>query len=466
MNKSGRTVLGLLLIFLVLAGLAATPAAGEPVLGQRFVLPNGLVWLFSQQSDLPLVTVDFTVKAGAFFDPPGKAGLANLTGALLRYGTKTRSAQQIAAEVDLLGAALTTGAGRDAATVKLTILKKDLDQGLKILQDVLFNPRFAYPELQAMVQRLQGTLKSQEDEPGILAERAFRRTLFGGHPYGAPVIGTLATLPKITPADVRNFHRQYYRPNNAILTIVGDLTLEEARSLVEEFFADWEKAELPPLPPAPEPRQSKPTVVKIDKDITQANIILGLIGLSRADPDFYAFQLMNYILGGGGFTSRLMDNIRDNRGLAYNVHSSFEPGLAAGPFDINLETKNASGGEAVSQVLEDLARIREDLVTDQELADAKAYLIGSLPMKMDSNAKRASLLGYVEMFGLGLDYPWRYPEIINAVTRDDILQVARKYLDPERYVLVVVGRQKDITLKLSPSWQELEQTSGKEEAPR
>ena len=153
----------------LLLGLSATAdaAAAGQVLGQRFQLPNGLIWLFSQQSDLPLVTVDLTIKAGALFDPAQKEGLANLTAALLRYGTKTRSAQQIAEEIDFLGASFSTGAGRDVANLKLTVLKKDLCESLKIFQDVLLNPRFAPPEIQSMVQRLKGTLKSQEDEPGL-----------------------------------------------------------------------------------------------------------------------------------------------------------------------------------------------------------------------------------------------------------------------------------------------------------
>ncbi len=199
-------------------------------------------------------------------------------------------------------------------------------------------------------------------------------------------------------------------------------------------------------------------MVKIDKDITQANIILGQIGLKRSDPDFYAFQLMNYILGGGGFASRLMDNIRDNRGLVYNVHSSFEPGLEPGPFDISLE--------AVTEVLKELDRIRRDLVSEKELADAKAYLVGSLPLKMDSNAKRAALMGYAELYGLGLDYPWRYPTIINSITRDDILNVARKYLDPDKYLLVVVGKQPEIKLDLAPPWQESTTNPPKGESTR
>jgi len=356
--------------------------------------------------------------------------------------------------MDFLGASFSTGADRDTAHIKLKVLKKDLAETLKIFQDVLLNPRFSNQELQPMVQRLKGTLKSQEDEPGIVASRAFRRIVYGDYPYGFPEIGTAASLMKITGNDLFKFHRQYYYPNNAILTIVGDLTQAEAQKIVEEFFGSWKAGELPPPPPPPSPRLSHPTVAKIDKDISQANIILGQIGINRTNPDFYAFQIMNYILGGGGFSSRLMDNIRENRGLVYNVHSSFEPGLEPGPFDISLETKNASGGQAVTEVLQELERIRRDLISEKEFADAKAYLIGSLPMKMDSNAKRAALLGYVELFGLGLDYPWRYPGILNKVTRDDVLNVARKYLDPDHYALVVVGKQKDIKLDLPARWQE------------
>jgi zinc protease len=454
MVKSGKKFFCLLVIVLITGCYLSAAPAADQVLGQRYVLPNGLIWLFSQQTELPLVTVNLTIKAGALFDPPQKEGLANLTASLLRFGTQTRTAQQIAESMDFLGASFSTGADRDIASIKLTILKKDLPEALKIFQDVLLNPRFASQELRPMVQRLQGTLKSQEDEPGIVASRAFRRAIYGDYPYGFPEIGTAASLLRITSYDLFKFHRQYYHPNNAILTIVGDLTQAEAQHLVEEFFGDWKPAELPPPPPSPSPRLSKPTVIKIDKDITQANIILGEIGIKRSDPDFYAFQIMNYILGGGGFSSRLMDNIRENRGLVYNVHSSYEPGLEPGPFDISLETKNASGGLAVTESLKELDRIRSDLVSEKELTDAKSYLISSFPMKMDSSAKRAALMGYVELYGLGLDYPWHYPEILNKITRDDVLNVARKYLDPDHYALVVVGKQKDIQLNLPGQWQE------------
>jgi zinc protease len=182
-------------------------------------------------------------------------------------------------------------------------------------------------------------------------------------------------------------------------------------------------------------------VTVIDKDLTQANIILGNLGIARHNPDFYAFQVMNYILGGGGFASRLLDEIRVNRGLAYSVSSSFSPGLEPGPFTVSLETKNASAAEAIDQVVAQIRLIMSKPVTEQELKDAKSYLIGSFPRKIDSMSKRAGMLGYVEVYGLGLDYPWRYPELIQHLTSADIQKVAEKYLQPDNYLLVVVGKK-------------------------
>ncbi|MBW1916941.1 MAG: insulinase family protein [Deltaproteobacteria bacterium] len=451
MNRKISILLIIVVFCLVGPGIAA-PA--EQVLGKRYQLPNGLVWLFSEQPDLPLVTMELLIKAGVLQEPPGKAGLANLTAALLLGGTHSRSATQIAEEIDFLGARLGAGGGQDYAVLRLTVLKKNLSAALKLFQDILFNPVFAPAEIARKVERFKGQLKSEQDEPGVVAARAFCRALYGSHPYGYPVIGTEADLPTITQADLVNFHRQYYRPNNAILAVVGDLRPVEAQQLIEKFFGTWASAPVPEreLPVIPRLKQNQ--VLRIDKDITQAHIVLGQVGIKRRNPDFYGFLVMNYILGGGGFASRLMDNIRDNRGLAYSVASSFNPGVAAGPFEITLETKNATAGVALREALKEQQRIRTELVTDKELSEAKSYLIGSLPRKMDSNAKRAWLLGYVEFYGLGLDYPWRYPDLINRLTRKEIQTVAQKYLSPQQ-LLVVVGKQEKIELALPKDWMEI-----------
>ncbi|MEJ2671870.1 MAG: pitrilysin family protein [Deltaproteobacteria bacterium] len=424
---------------------AALAAPENRVLGTRQQLSNHLVWLFSRQGELPLVTMELLIKAGTLKDPPGKAGLANLTASLLVNGTKSRSSARIARELDFMGARLSASGGDDFATVSLSVLKKDLGPALNLFRDILLNPTFPVPEMRRKVSQFKAALVSQEDDPGVVASRAFAKHLYGPFPYGHPILGSAQGLSAITRMDLVRFHRQYYRPNNAVLSLVGDLTLKEARRWVAKIFGDWAAAplpatQLPAIPPLTQRRE-----VVIDKDISQANIVLGNLGITRRNPDFYAFQVMNYILGGGGFASRLMDDIRVNRGLAYSVYSSFSPGLAPGPFAVALETKNPSADQAIRQVVAQLQRIRTQPVTLEELQNAKSYLVGSFPRKMDSMFKRAWLLGYVEVYGLGLDYPWRYPELIQHLQPADIQQVAQKYIHPEKYLLVIVGKKSAMT---------------------
>jgi zinc protease len=443
MMKKPVSLLALALAALLLwsSALPAGEAPPAQVLGVRQKLPNGLVWLFSPQTELPLVTLQLLIKAGTLVDPPGKAGLANLTASLLLSGTKSKSATQIARELDFMGAKLGAQGGDDFATLSLTVLKKDLGQALDLCKDVLLNPAFAPEEVKRKVAQFQATLESEKDEPMVVASRAFARKLYGPFPYGHPTLGTREGLAAITRNDLLALHHRYYRPNNAVLCLVGDLTPEEAGQWVAKTFGDWAAASIPPLALPAIPPLERREVVVVDKDITQANIIIGNLGIARHNPDFYAIQVMNYILGGGGFASRLMDDIRENRGLAYSVSSAFAPGLEPGPFTVSLETKNPSAADAIRQVTEQLRRIMSKPVTDQELKDAKSYLIGSFPRKMDSMSKRAWLLGYVEVYGLGLDYPWRYPELVQHLTPADIQRVAEKYLHPENYLLVVVGKK-------------------------
>jgi zinc protease len=438
-----------LLIILCIVLLAATAAAQESaaspqVLGVRQQLPNGLVWLFSEQHSLPLVSVKILIKGGVLRDPPGKAGLSNLTALLLTQGTKQRSATQIAQQVDFLGARLGAASSDDYTSVSLTVLKKNLEPGLDLLKDILFNPAFSNEEIKRKVSQLKASFQTDEDEPGIVASRAFHRRLFGKNPYAYPPKGTPEDLATIDSKDLVAFHDKFYRPNNAILTIVGDLSPDEAREWVTRSFGEWKTAPIPDLKvPAPPDLKNVEKII-IDKSITQANIIWGCLGIARNNPDFYSLQLLNYILGGGGFSSRLMNDIREDRGLAYSVGSSFEAGLEPGAFVIDLETKNQSAREAVAQVIHEVERIRSQPVSGTELSEAKSYLIGSFPAKMDSVAKRAAMLAYVEFYGLGLDYPWRYPSLIKNLTPADLQKTAEKFLHPERYLLVVVGNQSEM----------------------
>jgi zinc protease len=295
---------------------------------------------------------------------------------------------------------------------------------------------------------LSGILAAK-DNPEAVAEKAFAPLVFGPHPYARPVEGLESTVPTLTREEAVAFHRAYYRPNNAVLVLVGDLTPRDARRAAKTAFGEWERNAIPPtsVPSIPALRERR--VELIDKDLTQATVVLGHVGIARMDPDFYAATVMNYILGGGGFASRLMTRIRDNEGLVYGISSGFDAKRFPGSFSVGLQTKTESAPAAVRAVLEEIAKIRSEGVTASELEGAKSYLAGSFPLRYETNSRLAGLLGMVELYGLGLTYFEDYPKKIRAVTLEDVRRVATRRLDPARYVLVVVGRTKEIAAALN-----------------
>lgn len=428
---------------ILVAGLAlllvfhtAQAAELQPV---RFVEPNGLTVLVLEQHALPILQLHALVKVGSAQDQPEKAGLANLVSSLLDEGTTTRSATQIAGQIDFVGGSLATRAGEDFTTASAKVLAKDTDLGFDLLADILLRPAFAEPEVERIRNLILGEIQSQKDEPGMVAGKAFNQLVFEGHPYRWPVNGTEETIVGISREDIRHFHAAEYLPNQTILAIVGDITVEETRRLVAKHFGAWKRGTPPPRPGSRASPIEKPVTKFIEKDLTQATIMVGHLGISRMNPDFYAVSVMNYILGAGGFSSRLMESIRDKQGLAYGVMSTFEANLMPGAFAVSLQTRNETANQALASVLSELKGIREAPVSDQELAEAKAYLIGSFPLRLDTTQKLAQVLSLVEFFGLGLDYFTQYPRWIERVTKDDVFRVAQQYLHPDRYALVLVG---------------------------
>jgi zinc protease len=433
---------------MVIVGLLPALSFAAEIKPVRHVTPNGMTVLIVDQPSLPILTVNVLVKAGAAFDPDTKAGLASMVAQMLEEGTKTRSASRIAQEIEFIGAQISTAAGDDFATVSLRVLKKDADLGFTLLADLLMNPAFAEQDVARVRSLILGELKGEQDEPGIVAEKAFNEIVFQGHPYRRPANGTETTVARIAQSDLVKFHEQFYRPNHTILAIVGDLREAEALQFIHKHFGTWTKKErVASTFSSPVPLQ-QPVLKLIDKDLTQANIIVGHVGIDRKNPDFYAVSVMNYILGGGGFSSRLVNRIRDEQGLAYSVHSGFEAGVMPGPFSVRLQTRNGTANQAIAGVLAELKRIRTEPVSDQDLADAKAYLVGSFPLRLDTAGKLAGLLTLVELHGLGLSYFQDYPKAINAVTKEDVLRVAQTYLNPEAYALVVVAKQAEA--KINP----------------
>jgi zinc protease len=409
---------------------------------ERMVLPNKLVLLLSEEHSLPFVTCQLIVDAGSRQDPGGKEGLANLVAEGLLLGTSQNTATAINEELDFLGASLNASCGRDYATLSLRVLKKDLDKGLDLFLESLIQPTFPEEEVRREVKKTLAAIQAAEDRPEELATKTFDKDLFPTHPYGNPVEGTKESLPGITQEEIVQFYRTYYHPNNSILTVVGDITLEEVKAKLLPRLTNWPIGGTPQRPFKIEFAKG-PKTVKIDRDITQANIILGHIGVSRENPDFYGLTVMNYILGGGGFSSRLMQEIRNKRGLAYSVASFFNSGRYPGSFQIVLQTKNSSAQDAISLSLKQMERIRQEMVAESELEGAKKYLIGSFPMRLDTQGKLANFLSQVEYYGLGLSYPEKYPNLIRSVSREEILRVARIYLHPENYILVVVANLKE-----------------------
>jgi len=419
-------------------GLPSIASAAE-IAPAKITTANGMTVLVLEQHFLPIVEIHALVKTGSAQDPPDKAGLANLVASLLDEGTTTRSSKQLAEQIDFVGGSLEAKATEDFTTASARVLKKDIDLGFTLLADILMRPAFPKQEFERVRSQILGEIASDNDDPGHVAMKAFNQLIFHNHPYRWPVNGTEDTLGKITLADVQGFYAKEYLPNQVILTVVGDVTVEQATTLVQTYFGSWKKGTPPPR------TVKKPTIIEkkavqlIEKDLTQSTIVLGHGGISRTNPDFYAVTVMNHILGAGGFSSRLMDSIRDKQGLAYGIMSHYDARSMPGSFWINLQTRTEATNQAISGVLAEMKAIREAPVTDQELAEAKSFLMGSFPLRLDSTAKLAQVLAQVEFYGLGFEYFTQYPKWIERVTKEDVQRVAKQYLDPQHYALVVVG---------------------------
>lgn len=434
-------------IICALAGACLSAILASPLqaglVPKRTVLDNGLVLLTSEQRALPMVSIELLIDAGSRLDAPNQEGLANLTARLLTYGTKKRSALQISEALDFIGASLSSGSGEDSASLSMTVLKKDLAAGLELLAEVLTSATFPQEEIDRQKQSVLAAIKAREERPGDIAQRRFAAALYPASPYGRPVEGTEASVRGLQQKGLRDFYERTYRPNRAILSVVGDISHEEMTQALNQALRSWNKGEAIGGPLIPSNLGSA-QVIRVNKDLTQANIILGHQGTSRDNPDHYALQVMNYVLGGGGFSSRVMDSIRNERGLAYSVYSYFNAEKGRGSFQLVMQTKNESAREAIEIAKEEIRRIRAQPVSEQELSDAKDYLTGSFPLRLDTNRKVAGFLAQVEYFQLGLDYPERYFGLIGKVTRADVERVAKQYLQPEKLITVIVGNLQKI----------------------
>ena len=421
------------------SAVAARPAAQLP---DRRVLSNGLTLIVRENHANPTVSLQGLVKAGSIYDPPEKSGVASFVGSMLDQGTKTRTAFEQATLVESLGASIRFDGGLETLSFSGNLLSGDLETVLGAVSDALQNPAFP-PE---QVEKIRGEMlidyQIGENSTASVASRRANELLFPvGHPYHFHPGGNDTTIAAITREDLARFHAAHYGPNNTTLVLVGDVTPAQAAKLVEKVFGGWKKLGNPPpfqVPAAAAPTSvSRLVVARPGK--SQADVAWAVPGLPRAAPDYDAAMMMNYILGGGSLSSRLMDNLRDQQGLVYGVYSNMLSGIGAGPIQIRAGTNPENVDRTITALIEQVKRLHDEGPTNEEMEAAKGYLTGIFPVRLETNAGVAGQLLSAELYGLGLDYIERYPSIVRNITTAQAAAAARKYLNPQNYVLVIAG---------------------------
>ncbi|MEN2986297.1 MAG: pitrilysin family protein, partial [Thermodesulfovibrionaceae bacterium] len=383
---------------------------------KTFTLDSGAKIKYFEKTSIPIVYFSVLIKASSLDEI--KPSQAYLTAHLLTYGTKTRTARQIEEEIDFLAISIEKRITSDYTIFTLSATKRHLKEALELFFDILKNPIFPKEELEREKTILYKSIKQLEEDPSYIGQKNFMKQLFGEHPYGRPVEGEGETLMEITKEDIVDFYNQFYNPSNMIFSVVGDIDEKLLKEMIIKPISDWQgiKKERKIKPPFFKVRQ-KPLKININReDLTQSTIILGFEGISRKNPDFYTLTLINYVLGGGGLTSRLARSIREEHGLAYSIYSLFYPYLLSGSFLIEVKTKAENTEKVIDMIVKELEKIKEKGITDEEIKEAKSFLVGSFPLKIDTMKKLAEFLVVVEFYELGDDYIERYPEYINRIT--------------------------------------------------
>jgi len=407
----------------------------------RYTLSNGITLIVKENHHAQSVVLRGRLQGGPYLDPPDKTGLATFTTSLMRRGTKNYSYAQLNEAVEAVGASLYVSCGRHLTTFGSKSLAEDFDLLTDLLAGCLLEPTFPPKEIEKLRGQIITGLKELEESPRGLAQRYFREILYGlAHPYGRPFNGTLESILNITRADLLTFYRQL-QPQNGLMVVVGAVTSQAVFDRLEAVLGQWQPAnspvevDIPPPTPLPESRQHiHPMPAK-----SQADLVLGSIGPTRTDDDFYAAYVGDTVLGQLGLGGRIGRIVRDEAGMAYYARTALSGGLGPGPWYIYAGINPGNVDEAIELIRAELRRFRQEPVSAQELADAKAYLTGILPLQMESNEGVASTLLQMQLFDLGDDFIERYPDMINAITQADIQAVAQKYLSDEVYALSIAG---------------------------
>ncbi|HWF39743.1 MAG TPA: pitrilysin family protein [Candidatus Acidoferrales bacterium] len=403
-------------------------------------LPNGLRIFVVSDNEQPSVAVQLTIQtAGSVKDPAAMPGVAEMTANMLTQGTKTRSAKDIAEAIDFVGGSLGASAGKDATSVSLSVVKKDLATGLDLMSDVVLHPAFQADELERQRQQLLSNLTVQYSDPQYLASVVFGRVIYGNSPYGWPQEGTPATVSKFAPGDLSKFHDANYAPNQTLMAFAGDITPDAAFAAAEKYFGGWAKIDVA----AAVPPQASPVAGQhiwlIDKpDAVQTQIRVGNLGIRRSDPNYIPVAVMNRIFG-GGYNSRLNTEVRVKSGLTYGAYSSFNPHRFAGSFGVGTFTRTDATVQATKLVVDLLTKMASGDVSEAELNFARDYLSGVYPIQSETAEQVAGRVLAVAEFDLPADYNDTYPERIRGVTPEQVKQMAQKYMQTKDLEIVLAG---------------------------
>ena len=401
-------------------------------------LPNGMQIITVLHNEQPAVSMRLLVKAGGAQDPDKKRGVASLLGSLLDQGTATKSAEQVADQIDSLGGILTSGASDDFTSVNIIVMKDSFGVAMDLLADIVRNPGFASEEIDRQKEQAISSQRVNSNDPDYVASVLFDRLVYGFHSYGLPGTGTPETLAAISRQDLQAFHQQYFVPNNMVLAIVGDVTRDDAFAAAQKVFGAWPRAEIPPVRGIAPPEPTRRVIVVDKPDAVQTEIRVGQLAIPRRHADYLTWDLTVKVLGGEG-ANRLHRVLRSERGLTYGASAEVGARKQAGDFAAETDTRTETTGEALRLMIEEFARLQRQRVSDRELADAQAYLTGSFPLTIETPNEIATQVINNVVFELPVDEITTYRERILAITPDDIQRVARTYIKPDRLSIVLVG---------------------------
>ncbi|MCU1383841.1 MAG: hypothetical protein JWL71_2538 [Acidobacteria bacterium] len=417
----------------------------------RTVLDNGAILLSKSTHTTPAVAISLSVRAGSVADPPDAAGMTWLLSRVIDRGTAARSATDIAEELDSRGITLTILVTRHTVTFVCTCLADDFEPVLTLLADIVMSPSLPQEEIAIRKGEVITAIRQDEDNPAIRATEALMALLYpDGHPYGRRTKGSVERVEQFTRAQLRQLHDDRFAPAALTAVIVGDVAPAQAQEVTSRVFGGWKKPAPPALlvPPVV-PAGSRQRVVIPMMNKAQADIAYGFTTITRNDPAYYAYWLMNVAFGQYAIGGRLGDSIRERQGMAYYVSSSLDANAAPGPLSIRAGVSPANVDRAVASIDEEVARLVRDGLTARELDESRRYLIGSIPRALETNVAIANFLQVEEFFGLGLDYDARLPDLLNAVTMDEVNAAARRALNPDRATLVIAGPYADRELGAS-----------------